>query len=655
MNGITKRCISFAQGNKDPYQRVNYPFGLVLGVDEFVDEQCYFLEKEYMHNRALHGCGTVSGLHVTVDEEAGDIEARVSPGIGIDQYGRLFVVNTRQCASLPAWINEQELDAGEQTIYVVARYSECETELVPIAGQPCSSSEQLSAPSRIKDSFEIDFALEPPPHAAHQSVLNLAEFLHRLRRDPSAEGGLNLGSVQVLNRIIGPASIALPAEEFRVQLNTVIQELTGTEGERLLRILPLAIQPILDDIFTYWVTQVRPTISPSLLDPSQPESSDDPPPPAEILLAEIDVNLLNGGELIAENATVDNSTRPYLLHTQLIQELFDVQDLAGEGGVAAPARPLREFATIKDAVPNDLLPDTNRTRLLSLWVHLPDITLVDGEGLRLFRIGANGSPNPIQFNLVERGPATQDGGHRFVVETQTRLNNSDHLLFEFNTDVITVPSEDERQPLTEFLDAAPFAFANYQPVQARILAYHIVERAEIIEPLAPQPRVPFVTITPFIVQQGDNEDFLQYELWFHLDGFVEQNNGQITLGEQNVFLYVEFLSGPAIRMQIALTQVRQNVWHVIPEAPLGDLTQEEQVEFRQLRFSLARFVFPLEEEMEIIAFSPRERALNDFSSLQEYIVSTNQQPEGHRMISEEFGDTLVKYVRGQNPIERRVG
>ena len=134
MNGITKRCIPFAQGNKDPFQRVNYPFGLVLGVDEFVDEQCYFLEKEYMHNRALHGCGTVSGLHVSVAEEDGVIEAQVSPGIGIDQYGRVFVVQNRQCAGLPAWLEEQDLSQGEHAIYVVARYDECKTELVPIAG-----------------------------------------------------------------------------------------------------------------------------------------------------------------------------------------------------------------------------------------------------------------------------------------------------------------------------------------------------------------------------------------------------------------------------------------------------------------------------------------------------------------------------------------
>ena len=144
MNGITSRCISFAQGNKDCHQRVNYEFGLVLGVDEFVDEQCYFLEKEYMHNRALHGYGTVSGLLVGREMNGDDLEVQVEPGIGIDQYGRLFVIRSKQCASLPGWLEDQEGFDG-QPIYVVARYHECETALVPIAGQPCSSSDQLSS------------------------------------------------------------------------------------------------------------------------------------------------------------------------------------------------------------------------------------------------------------------------------------------------------------------------------------------------------------------------------------------------------------------------------------------------------------------------------------------------------------------------------
>ena len=228
MNGITSRCISFSQGNKDPLQRVNYAFGLVLGVDEFVQEQSYFLEKEYQHNRALHGYGTVSGLLVGAAENGADIEVQVERGIGIDQYGRVFIVRNLQCASLASWIADQELQPGDQTIYVVARYAECETGLVPIAGQPCSTSEELTAASRLEDIFEIELTLEPPDHSARDAVVNLSEFLSRFRADPAAVDLGDLGSAAGLVDIIGPQAILDSPADFRIRINQAVEAITGT-------------------------------------------------------------------------------------------------------------------------------------------------------------------------------------------------------------------------------------------------------------------------------------------------------------------------------------------------------------------------------------------------------------------------------------------
>ena len=39
----------------DPHKRVCYSQGLVLGVDEFVQEELYFLEQHRRHARGLHG------------------------------------------------------------------------------------------------------------------------------------------------------------------------------------------------------------------------------------------------------------------------------------------------------------------------------------------------------------------------------------------------------------------------------------------------------------------------------------------------------------------------------------------------------------------------------------------------------------------------
>ncbi len=45
-------------------RRLNYFFGQMLGVDDFRSEQSYFREKHKLHNRCLHGYGTVCGLLV---------------------------------------------------------------------------------------------------------------------------------------------------------------------------------------------------------------------------------------------------------------------------------------------------------------------------------------------------------------------------------------------------------------------------------------------------------------------------------------------------------------------------------------------------------------------------------------------------------------
>lgn len=644
MNGITSRCVSFAQGNKDPYQRVNYPFGLVLGVDEFVDEQCYFLEKEYMHNRALHGCGTVSGLQVSVGEEAGDIEVRVSPGIGIDQYGRLFIVSSRQCASLQAWLDTQELAAGDQTLYVVARYAECETELVPIAGQPCSSSEQLSAPSRIKDFFEIDFALEPPVHMAHDAAINLAEFLHRLRRDPAAGSLAGLGESNRLAAIVGPDFITLPPEEFRVHLNSVVEEITGNVGDRLLLVLPQEVQPLLDDIFTYWLTEVRPTLLPDLITPDRPENSETEPPAAEILLAQLDLILPEEGELVLENIEVDNTIRPYLLHTQLIQELFDVQDLGGEGGAGEPDQPVMDFAIIEDV----------SLQILSLWVRVPNnIDLVPNQTLFIQRVEADGSLATINFEVSEDQARRNDVGRYFRLRTRVNLNNGDHLLFRFETDSISVETESGRRSLSEVIEETPFTFANYRPEQARILAFHVVERADALDPdqireivqelmPPPQPQVPFVTITTLTQSDGEFDFLRGYEMWFHLNGQVDLNEGAIEgFSRQNLRVFVENSPGNVTELPVQFEQIRPNIVLAVPR----------QSPNQPLPF--VRFAFELDTRVAIRAFNPLSRAMEEFNSIRNYMERSQQQLAGHIMLSANGdGESLVIYAREQGRARR---
>lgn len=644
MNGITSRCISFAQGNQDCLQRVNYEFGLVLGVDEFVDEQCYFLEKEYQHNRSLHGYGTVSGLLVSAAENGDDIEVQVDTGIGIDQYGRVFVVRNKQCASLLSWLDEQGLDSGDQTIYVVARYDECETALVPIAGQPCSSSDQLTAPSRIQDNFSIELTLDPPEHPARDAVVNLAEFLSRFRVDPDAPDIGDLGSASSLAPIIGPTVIADDPAAFISHIDDQVELITGTAGATIITIQPQIVESLLNDIFVYWITEVRPTLDPDLIDPDAPETADGEPFPAVILLAQLDLTIPDDGDLELDDITIDNTTRPYLLHTQLIQELFDIPDLAGEGGEAPPQKEVAEFATIEDVSP----------RILSLWIHIGEnLDLQPNENVRLLRVGPRGDLEQITIDLTEDVRRRNEVGRYYRIRTFENLENGDFLLLRFDTDQIRV-GDDRPQTLSEFIADAPFTYENYMPRQARLYAYHVVERSEtiseeeirrlIIQLLPEQePVIPFVTITP-IVPQGDILD--GYELWFHLDGVAENNDGGIgILDPGNMAMYVETAPGVVDEVPLGendIQMIRPNVWMVTP------LLDDEIIP------PLVRFVFSLQVPMDIWAYDPNNGNRVNFDTLQEYIEETGQRLEGEIMTTGRFedGDALVVYVREQSAARR---
>jgi len=57
------------------FKRLNYFYGQMLGVHDFQTEQAYFLEKNKLHNRCLHGYGVVCGLLVEVEPTDDDCES----------------------------------------------------------------------------------------------------------------------------------------------------------------------------------------------------------------------------------------------------------------------------------------------------------------------------------------------------------------------------------------------------------------------------------------------------------------------------------------------------------------------------------------------------------------------------------------------------
>jgi hypothetical protein len=300
---------------------------------------------------------------------------------------------------------------------------------------------------------------------------------------------------------------------------------------------------------------------------------------------------------------------------------------------------VREFASVADAT----------ARELGLWVHLGEDIGQDSlqAGLRIVRIGTTGALNSLNFQIAEETARRNEVGRYYRIRTNANLQDGDYLLFLFDGNQIILRRGGGTLSLRQFIESASFTYSNYIPASGEIATFHVVNRAqgglteaqvrEIVLSLIPPPTptAPLVTITPITVSEGAF-DFLQsYELWFHLDGIVEQNDGSVNnLHPDNLFLYAEVAPGVVQRIGIEVRPIRPNVWEVMPAIPNRGLP-------------FARFVFPLDSDYDLKAFNPAAGGFDSFGTLRDYIQATNQQLAGHSIVSEEFGEALVVYVREQ--------
>ena len=76
-------------------KRVNYQLGLVLGEDEFRQDQFHHRERDHHATRVLHGYGTVSGWASATTHTNRRLHVR--PGLAVDPAGRLICVPVEYC------------------------------------------------------------------------------------------------------------------------------------------------------------------------------------------------------------------------------------------------------------------------------------------------------------------------------------------------------------------------------------------------------------------------------------------------------------------------------------------------------------------------------------------------------------------------------
>jgi hypothetical protein len=321
--------------NLDPSKRVKYSFGLVLGVDEFLQEQTYLLEERRRHNRMLHGFGTVCGLKVTVPAGVDPPEIRVAGGLAVSPGGFDICVPNVMCAKVNDWLaaNAQELHDrfGDPpsivSACVVLCYRECATDIVPVPGEPCRTDEESMEPSRLADSFELKLCIpeevtSPPLSPPIGSPPTQGPAHLCLCPPPSARktGEFELG--QLLRRIdINAAATPFSTpDELEAAVKGILELQTGgmpSPPPGPLTMDPPAAAEMLAIVARVWATDVLPELL-----RRDKETWCGAACGKCVLLADLQIQVaandtVQGGPA---GVTVDETRRPILLATSLLQE-----------------------------------------------------------------------------------------------------------------------------------------------------------------------------------------------------------------------------------------------------------------------------------------------------------------------------------------------
>ena len=159
-------------------KRLQYFFGQVLGPQDFRDEQTYFREKLKLHNRCLHGFGTVCGLEVVAVPPADPCDPSPLPhtrvlircGLAYDCGGNELIVRrdlrvdlNALLPSLPAHGETDKEDDVAFTLWLSLAF--CEQPADP--SRPVLTDACGAAPDcvfgKLRDAVRVRVSLEPPP------------------------------------------------------------------------------------------------------------------------------------------------------------------------------------------------------------------------------------------------------------------------------------------------------------------------------------------------------------------------------------------------------------------------------------------------------------------------------------------------------------
>ena len=333
----------------DPGKHVNYTLGMILGVDDFVQEFVYLSGRDQAIARELLGYGTVSGLQVAIEIDARGPRVAVSPGVALSPRGQLIRVCTPQCAYLVNWLDDNRRAIVERlgsppgdsiSTHIVLCYRDCPADPVPVPGEPCRAEDDMMAPSRLIDDFRLELRFEPPDQAEEDALRSFVAWLSQVS---TGDAGPFSTPDQLIAAIRHAAdAIASPPGPL---------DFTREPPPASLRIPSANKGEYLRAAFRVWVTELRPRVKPGS---SGPCGARLPAQDEEcLLLGEVTVPLLNdalSGEWLIDRARavgVHEERRPYVIHQRLAQEwlLFHrggpgAAALTAEGAIIGPPGPI---------------------------------------------------------------------------------------------------------------------------------------------------------------------------------------------------------------------------------------------------------------------------------------------------------------------------
>jgi hypothetical protein len=302
---------------------------MMLGVEDFNQEFAYLSGRDQWMARDAIGYGTLCGLRVSQDTTpTNGLRISISSGTALSPGGQLICVNPAQCAYLNDWLtaNEQAVQnvlssplSSSIQLYLVVSYRDCPVDAVPIAGEPCRSADDMMAPSRLVDNFKLEFRLSSPAQLEEDAIRDFVTWMNQIVISNTGPFTSLSDFVNDLRADLGPLSSPLdPGSYFRF-------------GSPLAGIIvsPSDLPLFMDSAFRIWVTEIRPLFhsTPASVgcpcggNGSAPQSADD-----ALLLAEVNVPLVNVGPGQnwqvddTQQVTIDESRRPILVHSRMIQE-----------------------------------------------------------------------------------------------------------------------------------------------------------------------------------------------------------------------------------------------------------------------------------------------------------------------------------------------